>query len=429
MNRFHLARAGIAAALTLGAARSGGTQSIADRVAAAGQGEVRMSYATRANVCGDGRGTVGLGDSFTMSSSTESYGRWSTRNCQPGPARVALQVGPNGVESIHTSVGGSWPAATGHVVDLGVVPASAAASYFLDLAEKLDTRSVRNTLLPAAIADSADINPRLLSMARRTSLSSETRRRAITWLGMLGDASLVQPLTELAKGSGDERRSVGEAALFALSRLPDGAGVPSLIDLAHNAPSNRVRGQAVFWLGQSDDARGRKEVRTIAGDANAPAEVREKAVFALGHGDAVTADDLKFLRDMFSRADSPKLRDQILMSMAQSDDAEARKWVLSLARDESAPVESRKKAIFWAGQGGASTADIAAIYDASSDIAVKEHTIFVLSQRDDKAATDKLLAIVNSHDDASLRKKALFWLGQKNDPAAAKAISDLVSRP
>jgi HEAT repeat protein len=288
---------------------------------------------------------------------------------------------------------------------------------------------VRNVLLPAVIADSADINQRLLDMAQRASLSSETRRRAVSWLAVFGDASMVKPLTDLAKAGDDARKSVAEAALFALSRLPDGVGVPSLIDLARSAPSTRLRGQAVFWLGQSGDARGRAEVRAIAGDANAPAEVREKAVFALGHGDGVTADDLRFLRDLFGRADSEKMRDQILMAMSQSDDPAARQWLLSVARDENAPIESRKKAIFWAGQGGVPTADIAALYDATSNRTVKEHTIFVLSQRDDKAATDKLLAIVNGHDDPSLRKKALFWLGQKDDPAVSKAISDLVTRP
>jgi len=429
MSRLILARAGIAAALTLGAAGTAGAQSIADRVASAGQGEVRMTYATRPSVCGDGASMVGVGDSFTMSSSMESYGLWTRTDCAPGKARVSLEIGASGVVAVHTHVGGRWPAATGHVVDLGVVPAPAAASYFLDLAEKLDGQSVRNVLLPAVIADSTDVSPRLLAIAQRASLSSETRRRAVSWLGVFGDASMVKPLTDLAKTGDDARKSIAEAALFALSRLPDGVGIPSLIELAHDAPSTRVSGQAVFWLGQSGDARGRAEVRAVAGDANTPTEVREKAVFALGHGDAVTADDLRFLRDLFGRADSEKMRDQILMAMSQSDDTDARSWLLSVARDEHAPIESRKKAIFWAGQGGVPTADIAALYDASSSLVVKEHTIFVLSQRDDKAATDKLLAIVNGHDDPSLRKKALFWLGQKDDPAITKAISDLVMRP
>lgn len=418
----------LAAALTLGAATAG-AQSLAQRIAAAGQGEVRMTYATRPNVCGDGGSMVGVDDSFMMSSSMESYGRWTSTSCRPGAARVAVELGPNGVESVRPRVGGSWEAGTGHVVDLGVVSAPEAARYFLDLVEKLDGRAARNTLLAAAIADSADISARLLAIGQRTSNSSETRRRAVHWLGIFGDASMAKPLTELARTGDDEKKSVGEAALFALSRLPDGAGLPSLIELARSAPSTHLRAQAVFWLGQSDDKRARAEVRAIAADANAPTEVRERAVFSLGHGDAATADDFRFLRELFGRVDSRKMQDQILMAMSQGSDKESRQWLLSVARDESAPVESRKKAIFWAGQGDVPTADIAGVYDAVSNRTVKEHTIFVLSQRDDKAATDKLMAIVNGNGDRELRKKALFWLGQKDDPAVTKAISDLVMKP
>ncbi len=418
----------VAAALALGAATAG-AQSLAQRIAAAGQGESRMTYATRPDVCGDGGSTIGLADAFMMSSSMESYGRWTSTHCRPGTARVAIEVGPAGVESIQPYVGGSWQATDGHVVDLGVVSAPEAASYLLGIAERLDGRAARNALLAAAIADSADISARLLAIGQRTSNASETRRRAVHWLGVLGDASMVKPLTELARTSGDEKKSVGEAALFALSRLPDGAGLPSLIELARSAPSTRLRARAVFWLGQSDDRRAREEVREIAADANAPSDVRERAVFALGHSDAATTDDFRFLRDLFGRADSRKMRDQILMAMSQSDDKEARQWLLSVARDENAPVESRKKAVFWAGQGGVPTADIASVYDAVSNRAVKEHTIFVLSQRDDRAATEKLMAIVNGNGDRELRKKALFWLGQKDDPAVTKAISDLVMKP
>jgi hypothetical protein len=186
----------------------------------------------------------------------------------------------------------------------------------------------------------------------------------------------------------------------------------------------------VFWLGQSGDPRGRREVRSIAGDANVPTEVREKAVFALGQSDEATADDFKFLRDLFGRVDSPKIRDQILMAMAEGEDDAGRKWLLTIARDENQPVEARKKAIFWAGQAdNTPTADIASVYDAVRNETVKEHTIFVLSQRDDKAATAKLMAIVHGNDDPDLKKKALFWLGQKDDPEVTKAISDLITRP
>ncbi len=428
MTRFIVVASPFAVALTLGASAAG-AQSLAQRVAAAGAGEVRMTYATRAGVCGDGEKTVAIGDMFTMYPSMESYGRWTSSRCKPGAARVSLAQGADGIESVRTRVGGSWGASTGHVVDLGVVSAPQAATFFLDLAERLDGNRARNILLAAAIADSIDINSRLLALAQRTSAPTETRRRAVSWLGEFGDASFAKPLAALATTSDSGKKGVADAALFALSRLPDGAGAPTLIEVAHGHYADELRAKAVFWLGQSDDARGRAEVRSIAGDESAPANLRARAVFSLGEGDAATADDYRFLRDLFSKVTSEKIRDQILMVMSHSDDSTSRQWLLTVAGDERAPVEARKKAIFWAGQGDVSTDEIARFYDSVQDRSVKEHTIFVLSQRDDEAATRKLMSIATGNGDVSLRKKALFWLGQKDDPAVTKAISDLVTRP
>lgn len=415
--------------IALGASAVGG-QSLASRVAEAGQGEVRMTFATRANVCGDGRNVVAVGDVFTMYPSMESHGRWSRASCVPGTARVALQVGVAAIETIRTHVGGTWEAPAGRVTDLGAVSSASAAAYFFDVADKSEGRVTRNAMLAAVIADSAEIGHRLLSIAQRLTAPAETQRQAINWLGVFGDASIVPALVALAQSGDDEKRSVGEAALFALSQVADGAGIPSLIELAHIKSSTRLRAKAVFWLGQSEDARGRREVRAIAGDDTVASEVRAKAVVTLGQGDATTADDLHFLRDLFAHVDNAAVRDQILMAISQGDAAEGGQWLLSVARDENMPVESRKKAIFWAGQSSVtSTADVARVYDAIANESVKEHTIFVLSQRDDKAATDKLMAIVHGRDSAELRKKALFWLGQRDDAAATRAVSDLVTRP
>ena len=44
-------------------------------------------------------------------------------------------------------------------------------------------------------------------------------------------------------------------AVFALSQLPKGEGVPLLIDVALKNPNPAVKKQAIFWLGQSKDPR------------------------------------------------------------------------------------------------------------------------------------------------------------------------------
>ena len=117
------------------------------------------------------------------------------------------------------------------------------------------------------------------------------------------------------------------------------------------------------------------------------------------------------------------------MAVAQQPGGGA--WLLERARDARDPVSARKQAIFWAGQGSgdgsASVKELTALYDALDVRELKEQVIFVLSQRDDRAATDQLIAVARNDPDPALRKRALFWLGQKNDPRAAELIRDIVT--
>jgi HEAT repeat protein len=109
--------------------------------------------------------------------------------------------------------------------------------------------------------------------------------------------------------------------------------------------------------------------------------------------------------------------------------AENGKWLIGVARDRAQPIETRKQALFWAGQGGASLADLTGLYSTFDDREMKEQLIFVYSQREEPGAVDKLLEISRRDPDPELRKKALFWLGQSDDPRAAKALQDLIEQP
>jgi HEAT repeat protein len=415
----------------------GAQSTIAARVAAAPDGEVRMTYAARSNACGDGKDVVAIGRALTVYSSMESYGRWSGVNCVPGPARVAVTVRGHEVVGIRSHVGGAWRSGSEASLDLGRVPAQEAAAYFLSLAPRLGTSSRLNPLLAAALADSASIVPDLLRLAQTTSLPRETRRRAVHWVGVVGDASAVAPLTTLARAESDRTSENADdpgpgdglqsAAVGALAMLEDGAGTSALLDLARRG-SVSVRKAAVFWLGQSEDPRGRALVRTVVNDESETEAVRGAAIFALGHGDNATPADAAFLRAAFDRLPSERLKDRVLMAMSQGESEEGTRWLLARARDERQPIEVRRKAVFWAGQGHARVSELASLYDAVSEPRLREHVIFVLSQRHEDAATDALLSIARGDQDRQMRKKALFWLAQKNDPRVTKFIADLVTR-
>jgi hypothetical protein len=184
----------------------------------------------------------------------------------------------------------------------------------------------------------------------------------------------------------------------------------------------------VFWLGQRDEERARAMVRTIAGTESETDAVRRAAIFALSQGEGTSSADFTFLRSLFDRVASEKLKEQVLFSVSQRESWDGARWLLDKARDESQPMEIRRKAVFWAGQGHASVADISALYGTVKDARLREHIIFVLSQKSDEAATTKLISIAREDADREMRKKALFWLAQKDDPRVTKLITDMVIR-
>jgi HEAT repeat protein len=431
----HTPLASLALALTLApalGAQPGST--LARRVAAAPDGEVRLAYSTRSDVCGDGRDGVSIGHSMTFYDRGESYGSWERMRCVDGPARVTVTVRDHKVVGVRTRVGGTWPSGASDVTDLGRVGAPEAAAYFISLAQQIDGGSRQNPLLAAAVADSANVAPDMLRLARMTTLSRDTRRRAVTWAGVLGDASMVAPLTELARANGGEGTSADDvgpgnglagAAVGALGMIPDGVGVPALMTLARDG-SETVRKAAVFWLGQRDEEKPHALVRTVAGDEKETEAGRRAAIFALSQGEGASKADFTFLTSLFDRTSSEKLKDQVLFSVSQREAWDGSRWLLEKARDESQPMEVRRKAVFWAGQGHASVADISALYKSAKDQRLREHVIFVLSQRDEEAATTQLMSIAREDPDREMRKKALFWLGQKNDPRVTKLITDMV---
>lgn len=56
----------------------------------------------------------------------------------------------------------------------------------------------------------------------------------------------------------DPETEVKKKAVFALTQMPNGDGVPMLIQVARANPNAAVRKQAMFWLGQSKDQRAVK---------------------------------------------------------------------------------------------------------------------------------------------------------------------------
>ena len=417
-------------ALVFAAVQASAQGSVSDRIARVHDGVVRLEYDSRVGVCGDGKRMVSYRSAMFAKDFT-GFGRMNDHRCVAGPLRVSLVVAGGRVSQSQTQVGGAWPAMGAPVTDIGIVPATEAASYFLAHVGEMEAITSRDQLLlPAVLADANVIAP-VLSIARDDKHTSRTRRQAIQWLGLLGDASMVPALVSFTKGATDpvddsrERESLASSATSALSTLEDGAGIPALMQLARNA-STATRRSAVFWLAQNGDARGIRVLHTVIEDAKEDERVRKHAIFSLGNSDEVPASEQAYLRSMFGRLDSDGLKEAVLQANA-NDRSDGGAWLLGRAKDSRESLTVRKSALFWAGQrDAASTSDLVATYRGLDDRTLQEHAIFVISQRDDDAAVTALMKIARDDPDAKMRGKALFWLAQKHDPRATKLIGELV---
>ena len=131
--------------------------------------------------------------------------------------------------------------------------AADAASYFARLAEHATGKVAREAIVVATLADSANVWPALLRIAKDDTREREVRKNAVFWLGQAA-SDAAAALNGLAE-DGDEDMEVRKQAVFALSQRPANESVPALLKIARGKLDSRIRRTAIFWLGQSGDSR------------------------------------------------------------------------------------------------------------------------------------------------------------------------------
>ena len=244
---------GLGTIALLGLAAPLGAQPLANRVAAEENGAVVFHFAPRPGVCGDGEHFIRTGRSTYQGSF--SSGR-PMEPCIFGPVQVRLTLENGAVDRVQYWVG---PLRAREARELGAVSAPEAARFLMAVASQGSHRASDKAIFPAVLADSATVWPELLAIAKDTDTRSRaTRQEALLWLSRYASAAAAgrpnDPLRfdEEPAGEDDELKT---QAVFVASQLPRGEGIPLLLDIARSNRSWRVRGQAMFWLGQTGDPR------------------------------------------------------------------------------------------------------------------------------------------------------------------------------
>jgi hypothetical protein len=218
-------------------------QTLVARIEAVRDGTVRLTYAARPGVCGNGDEGV-----YMMSRRQRVGEYWGGRVCEPGPVRVSIGRADGQTVSIRKYVGGRWPAST-VTGDLGVVDPSEAARYLLSAASTLGNRNANEAISAAAIADVATLAPELTRLMRDADATIEARKDALFWLGE-SDVSA----SDFARLYDREQPfPLREQWTFVLAQRHEDPAIDKLIEIARGDADTEIRKRAMFWLGQTKD--------------------------------------------------------------------------------------------------------------------------------------------------------------------------------
>lgn len=218
------------------------------QVDAVRDGVVRITFPSRAGVCGNGNSWYRTSDGDRIGSFRR--GDDVDMECEEGPVRVVVARRNGRSDDLRTYVGGRWradPSAT----DLGMISAEQAVSWLIAEVETGDESSAKDALMPLTIADAEVPWSRVLDVARDASRPRGVRTQALFWSAQAAGERAAQEIGVIA--STDPDVEVRKQAVFALSRRDD--GVEHLLTIARTSTDREVKKAAYFWLGQSKDPR------------------------------------------------------------------------------------------------------------------------------------------------------------------------------
>lgn len=408
----------------------GAQSSLRSRVEGGGDARVQFRYAARADVCGIGS-SIQVGTSTYINTGNSNLWNGVDRPaCRRGPVVVRVTRSGGMVVGVDTEIAPeSNPEG---VTDLGAVSAAAAADYLLDLAARAEGRPGREAILPAMLADSASVWPKLIEIARNGALSRSVRQGAMSWLGR-----------ELDRTSGDEARQAS-AALVTIATNPEemtpirqqAVSVLARSERADLAALTRMATGTDTWLRQaaiqalasSGDPRAREFLRTAFLDPALPEALRASVIRGLGR-EYATGKDIELLRSRFPSLTSAASRQAVLSVLAEQGGAANQQWLLAVATDPNATPELRAHATEAVQKAGAPAAQLGKLYEQALDRRGKEAAINGLFRNGDRQSVDRLILIAKNETDVSVRRSVISRLGRLEDPRVQEFLKELVGQP
>ena len=263
-------------------------------------------------------------------------------------------------------------------------------------------------------------------LKNRDECTVELRRRALYLLGREPQEGRVALMLDVAKN--DPNSGIRGEAMSWIARVADDDAVPLLQELLRTSDDERTQRSAVSALGSIDSDRARVAVRTIIERADAPERVRYDAIVGLTrtrNNREPTADDVAYLRGLYPKLESQRLRQGVLTALSRIETPETKQFFLAIVRNQGESIAVRTTAMQRLGR--MSTVDeLAQLYSLADARSLREQILSALYQRKEPESVDRIMEIARRDTDPAIRRHAITLIARKapNDPKAQQFLQE-----
>jgi HEAT repeat protein len=266
-------------------------------------------------------------------------------------------------------------------------------------------------------------------LANRDECTVELRRRALYLLGRENVEGRTAIFLDVAKNDSDA--GIRGEAMSWLARTADANAVPMLQELLRTTDDERTQRSAVSALGSIDNDAARRAIRTIIEREDAAERVRYEAILTVtrkrGEDRLPSADDLTYLRQLYPKLTSTRLRQAVLSALARVETAENKQFFQSVVRNTNESSSVRASAMQRLG-GMLTLEELTRMYDVADARSLREQILYALYERKEPESVDKMIDIARKDTDPQIRRHAITLLARRKDPRAQQLLQELIDK-
>lgn len=264
-------------------------------------------------------------------------------------------------------------------------------------------------------------------LARRDECTRELRRRALYVVGRQAGPEAAGIILDVAKN--DTESSIRSEAMRWLPRVAGDNAVPQLEEMLRTSTDESTQRSIVSTLNAMDSERSRRAVRAIIERPDATERVRYEAIGSFlreRNERQPTADDQNYIRGLYAKLESARLREAVLVSLSRVETTENQQFMMQIVRNQNETPSLRAAALSRLGRmESVSVGDIARLYDVADTRSLREQVINGLSQRKENQAVEKIIEIARKDTDPQIRRAAINALSRSNNELAKKFLADM----